>query len=121
MHVPKVTKGQMFPDLDLLSTILQKPTPMPTFPKGCVFLLPFNNSPLVQEMDASEEVIEEAPSSTNKDLLEFEDRSLLGSHSYRKYGFNDQFENVFKSFEDCSDIIENPIPDDNEVDLAGIL
>ena len=34
VHIPKVEKGQFFPDMDLLSTILQKPTPMPTLPKG---------------------------------------------------------------------------------------
>lgn len=34
MHVPKVEKGQFFADLDLISTILQKPTPMPVLPKG---------------------------------------------------------------------------------------
>lgn len=39
---------------------------------------------------------------------------------YRKYGFNELFENVFKSFEDCSDIIENPVPDDPSVDPWGI-
>ena len=39
--------------------------------------------------------------------------------AFRKYGFNNQFTNVLKSFEDCSDIIENPIPDDSTVDLEG--
>ena len=40
--------------------------------------------------------------------------------SYRKYGFNELFENVFRSFEDCSDIIENPVPDENTVDPWGM-
>lgn len=77
-------------------------------------------------MDVAEKVEEETSSSTNKDLLELESSSITNpcslepQHAYRKYGFNNQFENVFKSFEDCSDIIENPIPDDSEVDLAGV-
>lgn len=71
---------------------------------------------------------EEETTTTNKDLLSLEECSVLflmwflaSSHSYRQYGFNNQFKNVFKSFEDCSDIIENPVPDDNEVNLEGIV
>lgn len=36
VHVPKAEKGQFFPDMDLLSTILAKPTPMPTLKQGYV-------------------------------------------------------------------------------------
>ena len=50
---------------------------------------------------------------TSKELLSLEEE---GQRPHRKYGFNDLFENVFKSFEDCSDVIENPIPDDSTVD-----
>ena len=72
--------------------------------------------------------VAEEPSKASKDLLELEDRlSFLIAHydlenrvHYRKYGFNELFENVFKSFEDCSDIIENPVPDDPSVDPWGI-
>ena len=30
VHVPKEEKGRVFPDLDMLSTLLMKPEPMPT-------------------------------------------------------------------------------------------
>lgn len=53
----------------------------------------------------------EAPN-TSKELLSLEEET----HPHRKYGFDDLFENVFKSFEDCSDVIENPVPDDCTVD-----
>ena len=54
------------------------------------------------------------PSKTSKELLSLEE----DDHPHRKYGFDDLFENVFKSFEDCSDVIENPVPDDSTVESA---
>lgn len=45
--------------------------------------------------------------------------SSVATKSYRKYGFDELFQNVFKSFEDCSEIIENPVPDDSSVDPIG--
>ena len=78
-------------------------------------------------MDNTEEIKEEAVPEMKQDLLSLEECNTFISmqwiiasfHTYRKYGFNNQFTNVFKSFEDCSDIIENPIPDDSTVDMEG--
>ena len=121
MHVPKVEKGRVFPDLDMLSTLLMKPEPMPSMEsireehQGYYLCVAFLCSPLVQEI--SEEGVappaEKKTQETSKDLLSLEEE---GQRPHRKYGFNDLFENVFKSFEDCSDVIENPIPDDSTVD-----
>lgn len=57
------------------------------------------------------------PSKTSKELLSLEE----DDHPHRKYGFDDLFENVFKSFEDCSDVIENPVPDDSTVDPLELM
>ena len=87
------------------------------------------DSPLVQEIASSGDapVKEESVQSsgeTSKDLLELEERRYPPSLSsvatkYRKYGFDGLFQNVFKSFEDCSEIIENPVPDDSSVNPVG--
>ena len=34
VHIPKEEKGQFFPNMDLLSTILKKPEPVPEMPRG---------------------------------------------------------------------------------------
>lgn len=34
VHIPKEEKGQFFPNMDLLSTILKKPEPLPEMPRG---------------------------------------------------------------------------------------
>ena len=75
VHIPKVEKGRFFPDLDLISTILQKPTPMPTLPRGYFSSIPIHCSPLIQELDAPAAPISapvETPS-TNTDLLSLEE------------------------------------------------
>ncbi|KAK8796896.1 hypothetical protein WA588_001022 [Blastocystis sp. NMH] len=112
VHIPKEEKGQFFPNMDLLSTILKKSEPLPEMPRG----------PLVQEITPSgdapkKEEPAQSSEETSKDLLELEEPTK----SYRKYGFDELFQNVFKSFEDCSEIIENPVPDDNSVDPIELM
>ena len=67
--------------------------------------------------DNTEPTEEVEPSKTSKELLSLEE----DDHPHRKYGFDDLFENVFKSFEDCSDVIENPVPDDSTVDPLELM
>ncbi|KAK8823407.1 hypothetical protein WA577_002328 [Blastocystis sp. JDR] len=115
VHVPKEEKGRVFPDLDMFSTLLMKPEPMPTMDS----IREEHHQPLVQEIkeNGTEPTEKVEPSKTSKELLSLEE----DDHPHRKYGFDDLFENVFKSFEDCSDVIENPVPDDSTVDPLELM
>ncbi|KDO34147.1 hypothetical protein SPRG_19003 [Saprolegnia parasitica CBS 223.65] len=130
VHLPKATPGAHFPDLDLLTTLLQQKKWKPQ-DDGLPDALP--KPPLIEVVASSSSSTAEeiettmpapAPMATDASLLSFETKAPpitlhIGPPSY---GFNNRFTDFFKVWHgEVSEILALPLPDTTPASDRSVL